>query len=145
MEGHSRPSRPRSVTRPAFSTVRRASSPFRCQCRLFPQTNFVEAGHRPLIASRDKRALKSLQFGAASILCRAPPPTTQSREQVNNESEVVAATVQIDLLFHLDLPPSTGCIGSAGIRLNQVRIHVSRVDSQERTPSSNEHFDNVPP
>jgi hypothetical protein len=33
--GHSRPSRPRSVTRPAFSTVRRASSPFRCKCRLF--------------------------------------------------------------------------------------------------------------
>merc|ERR1719507_1726874 len=29
MEGHSRPSRPRSVTRPAFSTFRRASSPFR--------------------------------------------------------------------------------------------------------------------
>jgi len=29
LEGHSRPSRPRSVTRPPFSTVRRASSPFR--------------------------------------------------------------------------------------------------------------------
>ena len=83
-------------------------------------SNFVEPGHRPLIAPRDKRARRNPQFGAANILCTATPPTIQSLEQVNNEREVVGAPVQIARLFHLDLRPSTECIGLAGIRLNQV-------------------------
>ena len=121
LSGHSRHSRPRSVTRPPFSTVRRASSPFRWKTRNIARLSFTvlaQTGRHLLTAKMDKRRQRSRQCGEEAT---ASPLSRRSEETpvLNNGREVAA---WIGLRFLQGLRLLTGCTGLAGTPLNQVSV-----------------------
>ena len=109
------------MTRPPFSTVRRASSPFRWKIRNIARLSFTvlaQTGRHQLTAKMDKRPQRSRQCGEEAT---ASPPFRRSEETpvLNNGREVVG---WIGLQFLQGLRLLTGCTGLAGTLLNQVSV-----------------------